>query len=76
MFYIESVDSAEFKEPLYDYEHDHSNLDNEFEPFVSVGSKYSTFKDDLSTSSYLEQLASTASIKIDCKLDEMLTLAI
>ena len=69
---LESVDSDNYEEPLYGYEHEDSNIDNEFQHFASAGSKDSAFEDDLSTSSSLEYLIATTSRDICCKSDVIL----
>ena len=67
--------SADHKEPFRDYDHEDSNIDNEFEPFVLVDSKDCAFDDYLSTSSCLERLIATISNEIGYKLDGILTSA-
>ena len=51
---LESLDSDNYEEPLYGYDHKDYNIENEFQHFASAGSKDSAFDDDLSTSSCLE----------------------
>ena len=74
-FYLEIVSSTNYEELLHEHDHEDSNIDNGFDPFVSTGSKDSAFDDDLSTSSYREQLISNASNEIAQKFNDILTLA-
>ena len=69
---LQQVNSANGEEALHECENKDSNLDNEFDPFVLVGSETSAFKRDLSTSSFLEYLIAAASKEVCCELNDFL----
>ena len=72
---LKSVNSTDREDFLYDHDLEGPNLRIEFEPFAITHSEDAISADDLSTSSFVKDIISTSSRKMNAKSNEMLTSA-
>ena len=65
---LQSINRADYEEPLHDFDPSKTKLGIEFKPFALAHPKEITFEDDLRIYFFLEHLLVATSNKICCKL--------